>query len=132
MNKDHSFLGRGWSFPPEFGQEDPPLKTVCNEEDIRQSLIILLSTHVGERVYRREYGAGLRNFQFEEMDLTQETLLIEFLKKKILLFEPRVQTKHIRLDRSREPEGVLLIQIDYLILQSNSRSNLVYPFYKDR
>lgn len=132
MDNDQSFLGRGWSFPPEFSREESPLKLVGGEDDIRQSLIILLSTYVGERVYRKNYGAGLREFQFEQMDLTQETLLIRFLEKKILLFEPRIRVNTIRTDHTREKEGVLQIEIDYTVRLSNSSQNLVYPYYLNK
>lgn len=132
MDNDKSFLGKGWSFPPEFRREESPLKRVNDEEDIRQSLIILLSTYTGERVYRKNYGAGLREFQFEQMDLTQETLLIRFLEKKILLFEPRIRVNKIRLNYAQEKEGILQIEIDYTIRHSNSSQNLVYPYYLNK
>jgi len=36
------FLGRGWSFPPTFRAQGRSLDMVESEEDIRQSLQILL------------------------------------------------------------------------------------------
>lgn len=131
MDKELSFLGQGWSFPPQFDKGNFPTRMVRDEEDIRQSLIILLSTRIGERVYRKEYGGGLHPFQFEEMNLTQETLLANTLRKAILLHEPRIRLNDIRFNRESEQEGILLIELDYTIRLSNSEANLVYPFYLD-
>lgn len=131
MNKEISFLGQGWHFPPVFDKEYIPTRMVSDEEDIRQSLIILLSTRVGERVERSKYGGGLHPFQFEELTLTQETLLRETIRKAILFFEPRIILNRIFFNREKEPEGMLEIELEYTIRMSNSASNLVYPFYLD-
>lgn len=131
MKKEDSFLGQGWHFPPAFDKEYIPTRMVSDEEDIRQSLIILLSTRVGERVERRKYGGGLHPFQFEELTLTQETLLRETIRKAILFFEPRILLNRIFFNREKEPQGMLEIELDYTIRMSNSASNLVYPFYLD-
>lgn len=104
---------------------------VNGEEDIRQSLIILLSTRVGERVERRKYGGGLHQFQFEELTLTKETLLSETIGKAILFFEPRIILDRIFFNHEQEREGILQIELDYTIRMSNTASNLVYPFYLD-
>ena len=56
--EDKSFLGRGWSFPPDFQNDKRTTRMSEYEEDIRQSLIILFSTRVGER-FNRNYGCNL-------------------------------------------------------------------------
>ena len=53
MQNKNSFLGKGWAFPPEFSHNDNPTRMSNYEEDIRQSLIILLST-------RTNTSSGLR------------------------------------------------------------------------
>ncbi len=55
MQNKNSFLGKGWAFPPEFSHNDNPTRMFNYEEDIRQSLIILLSTHRGANT-----SSGLR------------------------------------------------------------------------
>lgn len=55
MQNKNSFLGKGWAFPPEFSHNDNPTRMSNYEEDIRQSLIILLSTRTGERIHRPDY-----------------------------------------------------------------------------
>ena len=56
--QDKRFLGTGWAFPPEFHRygEQAGVKLVSEEEDIRESLGILLSTRPGERIMQPGYG----------------------------------------------------------------------------
>ena len=56
-NSDKSFLGTGWSFPPEFNPYGS-VKKVSDEEDIRESLVILLSTSPGERIMQPTYAVS--------------------------------------------------------------------------
>jgi len=128
MEKDKSFLGTGWAFPPRFIQ-GKGANMVSMEEDIEQSLHILLSTTPGERVFRFDYGCNIRQWVFEEMSLSNETLIIECITQAILFYEPRIEVEKITLDTQEELEGILVINIDYRIRETNSRSNMVYPYY---
>ena len=56
---ENTFLGRGWSFPPTFTRGDNGVTLVDEVEDIKQSLIILLSTIKGERIMQPDYGANM-------------------------------------------------------------------------
>jgi len=126
--KNNSFLGIGWNFPPEFKKEADATVMVSDDENIRQSLWTLLSTSPGERVHRHDYGCPIRKYVFEQMDVTTQTLLKEQIQKAIILFEPRITLDSILFDM-KQLEGVLLIELNYTIHQTNRRSNMVYPFY---
>ena len=71
-NTDKSFLGIGWSFPPEFHKHADALsvQTVAAEADIEESLRILLSTRPGERVMQPGYGCGLHSRVFDNITAT--------------------------------------------------------------
>jgi hypothetical protein len=58
------FLGRGWTFPPEFDPVLPGVKMLEEETDIASSLELLLSTRPGERVMLPEYGCNLEELVF--------------------------------------------------------------------
>lgn len=124
-----AFLGKGWKFPPEFRKGFSPTVLVQEEEDIREGLRILLSTRPGERVHRYDFGCGIHRFVQEEMTLTNQTLLKEVIRQAILLFEPRVTLNEIRFNMENAEEGVIYISLDYTVRRTNSRSNMVYPFY---
>lgn len=130
MNQKVAFLGTGWSFPPEFSPQLGEVIMSSDEQDIQESLSIILSTKLGERVMLPIFGCNLDDLLFENLDLTTKTLAIERINDAILYYEPRINVLSVFINESRELEGVLLINVDYQIRATNSRMNMVYPFYK--
>jgi phage baseplate assembly protein W len=131
MEKTPSFLGRGWSFPPEFQKETGTVKMIEDEADIESSLEILLATRLGERVMLPQYGCNLEDLLFNSLNLTVKTYVIDLIKTAILYHEPRIDVKKIDIDPADELNGVLLINIEYIVRSTNSRKNMVFPFYKE-
>jgi phage baseplate assembly protein W len=124
-----SFLGRGWSFPPEFVRETGTVLMTEDEADIEASLKILLGTEIGERFLNPKYGFDLHDLLFEPISTTTKTFLQDQLKIAILIYEPRINLLSLELDTSTQYEGKVSIIIDYEVRATNSRFNLVYPFY---
>jgi phage baseplate assembly protein W len=134
LKEDNSFLGCGWSFPPLFfKKEDHGVDTgvvmVDREEDIRQSLIILLSTTKGERIMRPGYGASMDDLLFEPLSVSFAKRMSEKLERAILFYEPRIKSDDISF-RMNTMQGVVEVKIDYTIIATNNRRNIVYPYYK--
>ena len=125
-----TFLGRGWSFPPTFSLVPLGVAMLEQEADIASSLEVLLTTIPGERVMLPEFGCNLEELIFENLDTTTRTLLEDKIESAILYYEPRIELEKVRLDGSRELEGVVLIDITYRVRTTNSRFNFVFPFYK--
>ena len=131
MSVDKSFLGTGWGFPPEFNKYGA-VRKVSAEEDIRESLFILLSTDPGERVMQPTYGCGLKTQIFEEINETAVTFIVALIKRAILFFEPRILVENIRVDSDSSEDilnGLIKINITYIVRVTNNRHNIVYPFY---
>lgn len=124
---DTSFLGRGWSFPVSFSKSGHA-KMSEHEDDIEESLRILLNTYPGERTMQPEFGSRLRDYCFEAYSLRTETLIKDEISKSILLNEPRVDVEDIVVEQT-DAVGVLRINIVYVVCSTNSRRNLVFPFY---
>ncbi len=127
MAEKNTFLGRGWAFPVTFLQEASQVSLVENEEDIRQSLIILLNTTIGERVLRPDYGANMEDLLFEALNVTTATMITNRIKRAILFHEPRVKVEEIDM-RPDFQEGRVEVLITYFIISTNNRQNLVYPY----
>ena len=124
-----SFLGTGWSFPPEFIKNNRcGVQVVSDEEDIWQSLMILFSTSTLERVLRSDYGCNLRDFIFSPLNVSNLTLLEEVIRNNVALHEPRIKLEKLNLT-TIENEGKLEILLTYLVRSTNTRFNRVYPFY---
>ncbi|MEN8115387.1 MAG: GPW/gp25 family protein [Bacteroidota bacterium] len=131
MESNNSFLGRGWSFPPKFQKETKMVEMIQDEADIKSSLKILLSTRLGERVMVPGYGCNLDEMVFSPLNLTVKTYIIDLIKTAILYHEPRIDVNTISIDPTNELQGELLINIEYTIRATNSRKNMVFPFYKE-
>lgn len=123
------FLGRGWDFPPSFDKRERKTEMTSDREDIERSLEILLGTRKGERVMRPDYGCNLDEMVFESFNLSLKTYLADMVETAILYHEPRIEPLNINIDDSFIHEGRLMIEIDYIIRSTNSRFNMVYPFY---
>lgn len=129
QNKDESYLGRGWSFPPVFEKQNKQVEMVISEDDIEQSLQVLLSTRPGERVMQPGYGCNLDVMLFEPVTTTLITFIKDLIKKSILFYEARIDVDKIEITTENIKEGFVLIEIEYTIRSTNSRFNFVYPFY---
>jgi len=129
MGDDPSFLGTGWSFPPTFTEGGADVATVFDAEDIHQGLQILFATSLGERVMQDDYGCDLGRFLFEEIDRSLINSLTGLVSDAILFHEPRIALNNLQISDAEAVAGLLLIQIDYTIRTTNSRYNMVYPFY---
>ncbi|MEM7371298.1 MAG: GPW/gp25 family protein [Bacteroidota bacterium] len=130
MENPKTFLGTGWSFPPIFDEQRNTLKMVTAEEDIRQSLIILLSTTPGERPVKPKYGCDLKSILFEPIGGSTNFLIKDMIRTAVLFYEPRVDIDDIEIDKSAADEGVVGITLHYTVRSTNIRSNIVFPFYK--
>lgn len=127
--EEEDFLGTGWSFPPTFNMHQGKVETVSDEEDIKQSLEILTSTRLGERILLSDYGCGIHALSFQNITVTLLTKLKSIIKKTILLYEPRIDLEEIFFTTPKAEEGVINIQLRYKVRSTNSRLNFVYPFY---
>lgn len=133
-NSFNSFLGTGWSFPPKFEKETGTIPMVTNEEDIRESLNILLSTSLGERVMQPKYGCDLNDYMFESLSSSVIGYIKDRVKNSILLYEPRIIAEKIDVtaDGSFDLiEGKFTIEVEYSIPGTNSRFNYVYNYYQN-
>jgi len=130
MVNEELFLGTGWSFPPHFDTNTGRLVTTTGVVDINKSLEILLSTKLGERIMVPGYGCNLEELLFQPLDITLKTYIRDLIKTAILYHEPRIDVQKIDLDSTNELEGEILIVIDYIVRSTNSRANMVFPFYK--
>ena len=100
------------------------------EADIASSLEVLLTTVRGERMMLPQYGCNLDELVFESLDTRMKTLMADKVESAILYHEPRIELENVRLDDTRELEGVVLIEVTYRVKSTNSRFNFVFPYYK--
>jgi phage baseplate assembly protein W len=139
------FLGRGWSFPPDFGLRGIAMSAY--EAKVAESIRIILGTARGERVMRPDFGCGIHDLVFEPANESTLALIRAAVRGALVLWEPRVDlldvwieaTPGVALRRNLPAgealppagarDGTLIIAIDYRVRGTNNEFNLVYPFY---
>jgi len=129
MEEELDFLGKGWSFPPTFDKDSEMVEMRSGVVDIQESLWILLSTRLGERVMQPKYGCQLDELQFENLNRTTITYISELIRTAILYHEPRIEVEKIEIKEEELIAGKVLIKLSYLVRSTNSRMNMVYPYY---
>jgi len=130
MQLRKEFLGRGWAFPPQLDARTTGAKLVEDEEDIRQSIRIILGTARGERVMRPDFGCGIHDLVFTAMDTTTAERVRTETADALRRFEARIEVLAITVDVvDAGSNGHLEISLDYRVRATNQSGNLVYPFY---
>ena len=127
--KENSFLGRGWSFPPVFNKMEKEVEMLDAEDDVRSSIEIILSTEIGERVMLPGFGWKRDRWVFESLSTTAATAMQKEIETALLIYEPRININEIRLLPGEKDSGRVNVLIDYTVRNTNTRYNLVFPFY---
>jgi hypothetical protein len=122
------FLGRGWKFPVEI-ERDRSIALAEYEQDVREAIRIILLTAQGERVMRPDFGSRLHEFVFETMNPTTIGAMQAAIRDALVTWEPRIQVLTVDIAADPGTLGRLLITIEYRVRATNTRFNLVFPFY---
>lgn len=99
------------------------------EQDILESLRILLSTRLGERVMLPKFGCDLANMSFQSISSSFLTYLKDIVRTAIRSHEPRIIIESIEILTDQVLEGIVTIEVDFVIRTTNTRTNFVYPYY---
>jgi len=124
-----SFLGTGWAFPPQFAKSLDSVIMTSEDQNIKQNLDVLFQTKVGERIMNFDYGTKLNQMVFDRISARLVGDIEDTVKDAILFYEPRVLLEEVTVDDSGYLEGLIKVNVDYTIRQTNNRGNYVYPFY---
>jgi phage baseplate assembly protein W len=131
-DSSYPFLGTGWSFPPVFNYDTATVELVSGVKDIEESLNILLSTSLGERVMQPEYGCNLVSHVFDALSAGVIGYLRDRVQTAILFYESRIKVTNISVTPAGSAdslEGRFTIVVEYTIPSVNSRFNYVYDYY---
>ena len=129
IDERKTFLGRGWSMPVALDPRTGRVASVAYEEDIRQSILIILETAPGERVMRPNFGCGIHELVFAAMDSTTLQRIRSTVEEALRRCEARIEVLNVNVDETATFEGQLLVEIEYRVRKTNQLGNLVFPFY---
>lgn len=124
----YSHLGTGMKFPPQVNKATGRFVVSSEEQSVKESIYLILMTQKTERFLRPDFGSDLVSYTFMDVNITNVNMMIRALTEQIMSQEPRVDDIQITTD-SQVREGCLMVDINYRVISSNVRDNLVFPFY---
>jgi hypothetical protein len=130
MPDARSYLGRGWGFPVRLDGKEGTIVLAEYEQDIKESIWIILSTAKGERVMRPDFGCGIHDLVFEAMSAAVLADIEDQVRTTLAAFEPRIDVVQVSAQTPDAGfDGKVRISIDYVVRGTHNQLNLVYPFY---
>jgi phage baseplate assembly protein W len=129
------FLGIGWGFPVarsnagSASDAAPVLAHARYEDSVRQGILLVLSTAKGERVMRPGFGCAIHELLFASNDATTRGMAESAVREALLQWEPRIDVLRVAATAAGTQGEQLLISVDYRVTKTDSRFNLVFPFY---
>lgn len=125
---DKSFLGTGMKFPPQINKATGRFVTSSLEESVKESVYLILMTQKTERFLRPQFGSTIMSYTFMDVNATTLTIMKREVTEAIMQQEPRVTNVNITTDEQVQ-DGCLIFNVFYTVAETNTRDNLVFPFY---
>ena len=122
------FIGKGWRFPIVPGPTGA-LAWSEADDDVEQSLRLLLLTRVGERVMRGDFGSRLGELVFAPGSQQNLRAIEAEVRTTIERFEPRAEVLEVTAEADRADPTKITVALSYRVRRSNTRDTLVFPFY---
>lgn len=122
MNAGDIF-GRGMSFPPRVGP-DGRVAWSSGEENVRESIRVILLTEQRERVMLPEFGGGLGRFLFEPNDVSTRALIQDRIATALERWEPRVALESVSVDPDPADAEAAIATIVYRLVATQARERL--------
>lgn len=122
------FLGSGMKFPPKINPATGRFEVSSGEVSVKESVYLILMTQKTERWIRPDFGSSLMNYTFMDTNTTMLNMMSREIARDLMKQEPRISNVEVSIDANTKP-GCLIIQIGYLIRETNVMDNLVFPFY---
>lgn len=123
------FLGRGWKFPVGINPITGRLAMSEHEQDIKESIRIIVTTAPGERLMRPDFGCGIHELVFSTISRATLGVFESRIRQAITKWEPRVEILKLEIGTREADKGKLDIQLTCRVRETNNEFNLVFPFY---
>lgn len=123
----NDFRGTGWAYPVRVGAG--AIEAVSGDEDVRQSIHLILATAKGERVMRPDFGCGIHDLVFAAVSTQLIARVRREVEAALRTYEARIEVLRVAVATGGLAMGRLDVEIDYRMRTTNQTGNYVYPFY---
>ena len=125
---ERNFLGTGMKFPPEIDKATGRFKTISGNASVKESLYLILMTQRSERFVRPDFGSDIMGYTFMDTGETMLSIFRRNIAQTIIEQEPRIADVDVDTEFV-EKQGLVVVSINYIVRDTNTRDNLVFPFY---
>lgn len=115
-------LGKGWSFPLRFDAASGGVATSAGEENIRESMTIILGTRPGERQMMPDFGCRIHELMFAPGTAANAALISWHVKQALLKWEPRIDV--VGVDSRTDGGGKVKVSVRYRVKTSHTEQLL--------
>jgi len=116
-------LGRGMSFPPRVGA-DGRIVWSEGEQNIRESIQVVLKTELEERLRLPEFGAGLGRFLFEPNTTATRHVLQDRITRALDAWEPRITVEEVEVDEDPDDPEAAVATVEYRLVATQARERV--------
>ncbi len=128
MAVDREFLGKGWRFPVAVNLTGG-ISASSLDENVRESIFVILGTAPGERVKRPDFGCQIHDLMFAPNNDETAARAEFYCEEALYKYEPRIEAVKCRASPNKAEPSRLDIRITYTVAGKSDKKNLVYPFY---
>lgn len=118
-----SIYGRSLSFPPRVGG-DGRMVWSEGEQNIRESIRVILLTNLRERVRLPDFGGGLNAFLFEPNNVATQRALEERILQALKRWEPRIAVESARVAQDPDDREAAIATVQYRLVATQARERL--------
>lgn len=118
-----SLLGRGISFPPRVGA-DGRIVWSEDEQNIRESIQVVLKTELNERLRLPEFGAGLGRFLFEPNTTATRHVLQDRITRALNAWEPRITVEGVEVEEDPDDPEAAIATVEYRLVATQARERV--------
>lgn len=123
MSLAGNIFGRSLSFPLRIGA-DGRFVWSEGEDNIRESIMVILKTEPGERITLPDFGAGLNRFLFEPNNAATHVLIEQAISRALASWEPRIKVESIDVLTDPSDPFAALATISYRLVATNGRERM--------
>lgn len=116
-------LGRGISFPPRIGP-DGRVAWSEGEQNVRDSIRVILATNLKERLLAADFGAGLKQYLFEPNTVATRQLIADRISKSLERWEPRIALENVAVVEDPDDAQAALATVTYALVATQVREAL--------
>jgi phage baseplate assembly protein W len=99
------------------------------EDDIAESIRIIILTAPGERPMRPRFGCRIWDYLYAPLNAATLGEMGFAVRAALAEWEPRIVVRNVTVTEHPDLIGTVQIEVAYTVQATNDRRNLVFPFY---